>query len=332
MPTALVTAWLVPAAVLLAAGVSKIDPAARRGQGDFLRSIGWTLPRWMLVLHSVAEVAVALGLVITTGVLHTSISAAALMLAVAYLVMIGAALRQPSTPSCACFGATEEPVDARALLRNLLLVGFTAVGVVGSAFGHTPLGLLGGGTIAWVVAAMATAVLLWAAWPRRTGQTSQAGRAGHTAPAAAEQPVPIDELDYQRTPIPMVALQTQDGHDTTLRDLARERPQLLFFVTSGCGACHPTADSVSGWRSELPQLDLRLVRGPADTGVADKWPHEQPWMLVDTHTEALRLLETGGTPSAVLLGADGLLAGGPVHGNADIGQFVAEIRAELQNS
>ena len=36
-----------------------------------------------------------------------------------------------------------------------------------------------------------------------------------------------------------------------------------------------------------------------------------------------------GSPVAVLLGADGLLAGGPVHGVAEIEQFVADIAEQL---
>ena len=54
-----------------------------------------------------------------------------------------------------------------------------------------------------------------------------------------------------------------------------------------------------------------------------------PQTLYDPKRFVYEALRLRGTPSAVLLGADGMLAGGPVAGHDAISTFVADVEAEL---
>ena len=54
-----------------------------------------------------------------------------------------------------------------------------------------------------------------------------------------------------------------------------------------------------------------------------------PQLRIDHEWAALKAVGGYGTPSAVLLGADGLLAGGPVGGGDEVREFVDDIIAQL---
>ena len=129
-----------------------------------------------------------------------------------------------------------------------------------------------------------------------------------------------------RTPALPVLL--GDGTTTNLRWLSAERPQLLLYVSESCGGCQDVIAAVPRWRAELPPLDIRLVlrSKPEDTTLASS---AEPFSVHDTEGLLSETFDMRGTPSALLLGADGLLAGGPIVGGWAVPDFVDEIRAEL---
>lgn len=151
------------------------------------------------------------------------------------------------------------------------------------------------------------------------------GTADPTPTTAADQ-VP-DEDDFERSPIP-AALVLDGAQPLTLQELGAQKAQLLVSVTCLCGGSSQAIDQVAGWQERLPLLDVSLLSSmPADelplprTGAAR--------VLYDHAGLAQRALGMPGSPQAILLGADVLIAGGPVTGLAEIEEFVGDIEAQL---
>lgn len=316
MPTAVVVSWLVPAVVLLLAAVAKVGASARTAEQAFLKSLGWPTSRWLVLAHVLIEAALGVGLIATTGTLLIAVCAATLALMIGYVGTVVRALRLPERPPCACFGEQPEPVTSRTLARNLLLTGFSTAALLAAIAGGSPRELLDPPAWWWLTAVLATGALLFT-----------------MLPIVADGPVPVtadDDLDdYLRTPIPLAYLETADGIETTLRELADERPQLLFFLNGHCGSCLDTAAEIPQWQTRLQALDLRIVAPINELDlVRNHWPDLAPAQLRDVRGEVWRLLG-GATPAAVLLGADGLLAGGPVSGRQQVAAFVEQIELQL---
>jgi hypothetical protein len=94
-----------------------------------------------------------------------------------------------------------------------------------------------------------------------------------------------------------------------------------------CGSCEPVRDKRAEYRALLPEVDVRLLLAePLSSGWTER---EEPQSLHDVDDYVGASLGYAGTPSAVLLGADGLLAGGPVTGDLAVDRFVDEIYESL---
>jgi hypothetical protein len=81
------------------------------------------------------------------------------------------------------------------------------------------------------------------------------------------------------------------------------------------------------YRRLMPEVEVRLL---LTEPVTSRWTEpDEPQSLHDENGYVGESLGYGGTPSAVLLGADGLLAGGPVTGDRAVDRFVDEIYESL---
>ena len=151
-------------------------------------------------------------------------------------------------------------------------------------------------------------------------------------PAPAQDTPDDGLLDYERSPIPhQVLIDAEDGA-TSLRRLAATKAQLLIWVTCGCGRSHTVTEQASRWRESMPQIDVRLVTTLQPTQTAEVFAAYGERFLHDPDGTAFAALGFTGDPGAVLLGADGLLAGGPVSGLDDTLAFAAEVQAALDES
>jgi hypothetical protein len=318
---ALVLAPLACAVVLVLSGVAKYgDPGATRAAFVSMRVPEALRSTTVVRVLPVGEIALGLLLLVTWGWALALVGAAVTVLFAAYWLLVLLVLRRGEEVDCGCFGATgDDRVTGATLARNTLLVGLAALA---TAFGAAQSGLLpalgdlsaGDGTwLAMAAAVTAVAVLVVGRWP------------------SVEVVDDADLLDYQRDPIPFALLRDADDNTSTLRELAAERPQLLLLLSSTCGACHDVAELVPDWLPRLGPVEVQLLFSePLEWLPAEVTPPgAKVWFDVEG---GAGFAFAAGRPSAVLLGADKFLAGGPVAGTSAIKTFVEDVIAEIENA
>ena len=314
---ALVLAPVATAAVLLVSGWAKVGDVT----GMRLAFVAMRVPAALSRPAAVralpfAEIALGLALLLTWGWLLGVVGGVATALFVAYAVLVARVLRSGDSVECRCFGGLGgDRVTSATLARNLVLVALAALAMVFGMGGSgviPALGDLDGAEWWWPV--MTALVVLAAALVVHPGR--------------AEDAVTAEPVDYLRQPIPIGVLVTGDGRRVQLRDLAAQRPQLLVFMSVGCGSCHVLADLLPGLAERLGIVEVVTVFSDQLDTLPDTWeaPRVTPYHDPD---KAVTDLFTSLRPAAVLLGADGLLAGGPVIGVREIEAFVDDIVAEL---
>lgn len=323
--TAALVSPLLLSFVLALSGVAKLrDPGSSAAAFDaldvprpFSRSLFRRGHPWLEVVLSVA-------LLTLPGGWQLAAALAVLVLLAVYLWLIVRALSSADQVDCACFGAIgSDRVTRWTVLRNAWLVLLGVVGVpVAMSDASVLARLVQLGSEAWWLAAVAAGVVTIALVMARPGQSVQA-----SADVTASSDDGQDE--YLRRATPHVPVSLADGTTVSVRALAQHRPQLLIHVSELCGSCSATVAAVPGWREVLPEVDVRLLlRSGADSS---PWASlHEPQSIHDPAGYAAVTMEMPRTPSAVLLGVDGLLAGGPVTGPDAIQAFVEDITTELE--
>ena len=278
-----------------------------------------------------AELVLAAGLLFAPGPLFPVFAIASCALMVFYLVVIARALATGRTEGCNCFGKkSAAPVSRYTLIRNIALTVAGILTVVASFVGgkavvYELVGLNGSGWL-WAVGAGLIALTLWAI---QRGESL-----AEPAPDIPEVVLPsaADESeDYVRVPIPYASIYTTDGRVTTLRDMSRVQARVLFFASPTCGSCTPILKTIPRWQKLLPQLGLHPVFSSEEKiRQAHKLEKldEGVEALVDPKHAAMHNFGRG-TPMAVILGSDGMLAGGPVAGTSDVKQLMDDLLVEF---
>ena len=278
-----------------------------------------------------AELVLAAGLLLAPGPLFPVFAIASCALMVFYLVVIARALATGRTEGCNCFGKkSAAPISRYTLIRNIALTIAGILTVVASFVGgkavvYELVGLNGSGWL-WAVGAALIALTLWAI---QRGESL-----AEPAPDIPEVVLPsaADESeDYVRVPIPYASIYTTDGRVTTLRDMSRVQARVLFFASPTCGSCTPILKTIPRWQKLLPQLGLHPVFSSEEKiRQAHKLEKldEGVEALVDPKHAAMHNFGRG-TPMAVILGSDGMLAGGPVAGTSDVKQLMDDLLVEF---
>ncbi|CAN7466226.1 hypothetical protein LJR027_002961 [Terrabacter sp. LjRoot27] len=324
MPSdALALAPVILAVVLVVSAVGKLrSPSASAEAFRDLRVPAPLSGRLVVEALPWGELLLAALLLLVGGTVGTVAAVAALLLFTAYLVLVVRALGFDEDVECACFGEfAPGRITRRTVVRNAWLVALavTAVGV--ATQGSSVVVRVADGRLPWwwLVAAVAAALTTWLV----AGQAPAQQERGVDPTAYADE-----EGDYVRYRTPALPVTLGDGTTTNLRALSSARAQLLLYVSDTCSSCEAVIAAAPGWSEELTPLDVRLVlrNDPDQTQLTSsdepQTVHDREGLLVDT-------FGVHGTPSALLLGADGLLAGGPVVGVDNVKDFVTDIRAEL---
>ncbi len=115
MSTALITSTVLGAVFTFSGALKLRDP----GWPAAARSLG--TPAWMVPLVAPLELMLGVSLIAGLGVVVGA--ALAVVLLVAFTVVLGRAIRSPDPPVCACFGQwTAKPVGVGSLVRNGVLI------------------------------------------------------------------------------------------------------------------------------------------------------------------------------------------------------------------
>lgn len=322
-PVAALVVVLTLSAVLATSGVAKLrDRRATRDAFDALRvppvvpadAAAGALP-W-------AEIGLAVALVAAPAGWLLPVAGAVALLMLTYTALVVRALGFDEPVSCSCFGRLGRHDVGRVTVARNLLLGVLATALVWWALddGSAPsaFAALDGGdwwTLLAGSASAAVAVLV-------AGGSSTASERGGDSRLDAEL------LDYERQAIPYGALTLHHGRTSTLAELSATQARLLVVLNPSCGPCVRTAERLDDWATRL---------GPA-VGVVAVYPDESSALAATEHARELAAWEpelnvrrvfSVGAPGAVLLGADGYLAGGPVAGEDDVAAFVEDVLDEL---
>ncbi|MFV0463647.1 MAG: MauE/DoxX family redox-associated membrane protein [Nostocoides sp.] len=330
-PYAFALAPLILASVLGLSGAAKLrDATSTRSVIRLLR-----LPRildhqWVAQALPVAEFVLALGLLMPISALFLPASVATAVLMGCYLAIVARAMRFDPRPSCGCFGRIgDQRINRRTLIRNILLALLSGVSLVVAARGETFWSLLadGGSQARWwllgaiIGATVAVLVLGHGSEPRVT-----------PPPAAATASVVQDPEEYIRVPTPLTTVANRQGEVRNLVELSASQPALLVMTNCFCGATGDVVDALPRWREALPALRVDYVTTIPFADHEGRGRGRAPddgWY--DHQSASWQALAARHSPAAVLLGADGLLAGGPVSGLTDIEDFVEEIAEAMED-
>lgn len=341
----LLLAPLILAVVLILSGVMKLrSPEESASAFTSLQLPNWlNQPRFHRALPIVELVLAGLLLVVPSP-LSIFVALVVMGLMLIYVIVIGRALSFGYPVDCSCFGNLGlGEVTVSTLVRNMLLA---VVSIAALAFAvlqpKSALGFLFSSDVStwgWLLGAVVTAVLavliLGGVSARPAEAPVQAPRRAHMDEEEAQEEFE-DEAPYLRVPTPAATVFKADGSRHSIRQLARAQAQLLVFVSPTCGSCMPVLEKMDEMREKVAPVALREVfmmqpeqgQKLIDEGQLPSIEHA----LFDPDRMLSTAIETGGTPSAVLLGTDDLLAGGPVAGGYAVFDFVDDVAAQLQTA
>jgi peroxiredoxin len=126
---------------------------------------------------------------------------------------------------------------------------------------------------------------------------------------------------------PVVELTNLDGETVRLADFAGH-PTALLFWNPGCGFCQRMVDDLKAWESNKPEGAPKLL--VVSTGEVEQ-NREQDLtspVVLDSGFTVGRAFGASGTPSAVLVGADGKIASGLAVGGPTV---ISLLRNEAPN-
>ncbi len=129
-------------------------------------------------------------------------------------------------------------------------------------------------------------------------------------------------------PSPTAYSPSLTGRTATLSELAATQARLLVVLSPGCGPCIRTAEKLDDWAARAgPAVGVVAIYPTAESaaGAVEHAPELATW---EPELNVRRVFSVG-TPAAILLGADGFLAGGPVAGEGAVAGFVTDVLAEV---
>lgn len=341
----LLAAQVLLTATFLVSGLAKLPD--RRATADAMISLRLPAPglhRTVATALPIAEIVLALAVWLPVPVLPVVLAALATLLVAAYWGIIARALTFDERATCSCFGTLGSPEVSRLTLgRNTLLLVLAALALAGAildapgtSLTHSPVPLAQVAT-AVLAASLLTLLTIGGAKPgaEPPGEHTARDRARPAhAPTGADEDGEIEkvaDLDYERAPTPFGVLQREDEQPTTLAQLTAQRAALLIWVRPGCGPCERVLNEVPAWREALEDvLSVRTLfrREPAALAVGVR-ERAGTSAALDVENNLATSLRVNSSPGAVLLGADGMLAGGPVGGAEEVIDFVEQIVTQI---
>ncbi|QFG69288.1 MauE/DoxX family redox-associated membrane protein [Ornithinimicrobium pratense] len=337
MLPALALAPLTLAAVLVLSGLAKLpDSRSTHSMMTLLRLPGVVANAAVARLLPWAELTVAALLLTPWRWTFALGSLAAVLLFLAFWVLIARAMTFDPRPTCACFGRVgDHRITGRTVIRNTILLTLALVTAVVALLGGTATGLLAAfdaGDWAWLLLTVTLAAVTVLVLGTRGDQGAQGPQAGaFSAHVTSQQPGTATSAHKQAgTPAGPVAdglLVDRDLEVIAVGRLAAQQAQLLVLADCWCGSTMVTIDRLPDWRERLPDLGVQLVH----THVPWKEPrlHHLPGVWWDPGARVYSDLQAGASPAAVLVDTRGRVMDGPVNGVEAIEHLVARLSTDV---
>lgn len=316
--------------------------AARQGLVEF--GLPLAVARPGAVALPLVELGTAAALLVPAIVWLGGVAASSLL--TAFTAAIAFNLWRGRRPDCRCFGQIAAgPIGFATVARNAVLV-IVALLIVAQGPDHAWASLpdvltaLSSPSVAAVVGAalvLAIAVLAWLVFQL----LEQNGRllvrvevieaklnAGPASASAAQTPtagLPVG------APAPAFQLAGLHGETLTLDALrANGKPVLLVLTDPDCGPCTALLPDLARWQRELvARLTVAFIsRRSADANRAKATEHGLSNFLVQEKDEVADAFKARGTPAAVLVSADGMIASPVIAGADSIRSLVAQLSGQ----
>jgi thiol-disulfide isomerase/thioredoxin len=340
MDAALLIARLVLAVVFIVAGLAKLSDlkGSRKAITDF--GLPAVLASPLALLLPLAELGVGAALIPASSAWWGALGALGLLLL--FLVGISINLARGRKPDCHCFGQLHSaPAGWKTLARNGVLAAIAGFVVwaayEGGGAGPSALSWLGALSTAQLLSLLGGVLvlsLLAGQWWFLVHLLRQNGRllvrleaveatlaegASVLAPSQNGTPVPRAEGLPVGSEAPQFSLSGLHGETLTLEALRSSgKPLMMLFTDPGCGPCNALLPDVGRWQEEhAKKLTLSLVsRGEVEENKTKASEHGLSNVLLQKDWEVSESYQVRGTPSAVLISADGKVAS-PVAGGAE---------------
>lgn len=351
MDTALLLARLVLAAVFAVAGVAKLLDL----EGSRRALTGFGVPEKLAkpggLALPIVEIIVAILLLPTATAVVGGIGA--LLLLLAFVGGIAFNMTKGRAPDCHCFGQLHsEPAGWRTLARNSVLSAVALFLVVGgwSDPGHSLVAWLGdlstGERVLGAMLILAAIAIVAQGWllVHLLGQNGRVllrldaieSMIAEGGLLSAEQPEPAPTQGSGGLPLgspaPSFRLEGLHGETMTLDALrAPGKPVMLLFSDPGCGPCNALLPEVGKWQKEhAARLTIAMItRGTAEANKAKAAEHGLTHVLLQQDREVSNEFKAFGTPTAVIVRADGTI-GSAVSGGAEaIRQLISKTTGTL---
>ncbi len=328
----------VLAGVFLVAAIAKLLDCA--GTRETLAQFG--VPERAAAPGAIAlpllELAIAVSLVPSATARWGAV--AAFVTLVVFTGAIAVTLSRGAAPDCNCFGGlTRTAVGRGTLIRNVLLAalaGFAAAAGTDGAVAWIRDAVADDRV--WVIAIVAlTAIVLglaWFSWQllrqngrlllRLDAQTSELAAGTTFAPSLAEgDAAPVFSRDDLAGEV--VSLETL---------LAPGLPVALVFSDPDCGACQaPLEHAARVQRERGGELTVAIVARGHEERLHDRAGELGLARVVhDADDSLFGAYRFAGSPGAVLIGADGRIAGAPVMGAAEVTELLGGTYAQPELS
>lgn len=321
MATALVIARLALAVVFLVAAFAKLVDRAgtRQAVGDF--GVPRRLARPIASALPFVEIAVAVALVPPAAARWGAVSAIALL--GLFVVAIVVNLARGRRPDCRCFGQLQStPIGSKTILRNLGLAAvasFVAWGGHAQAASPSWLGDVSGAGWAGLAVGLLllgmAAVQAWFVVNLRGQHGRLLVRVAAVEAALVDEGINVPGGPGLGLPVgseaPEFSLTGLYGETLTLGSLrAAGHPVMLVFTDPNCGPCAQLMPDIGRWQDELAgQLTIALLSwGSVEENRAKAAEHGVSRVLLQREQEVAQAYQYAGTPSAVIVGADGRIA------------------------
>lgn len=285
------------------------------------------------------EVAVAV-LLLLPGWVGVAGALLALILLGVFSAVVGYALGKGKIASCGCFGAAGPPISPYTLWRNVGLLILGALALAGHLYAPAP--LLTAETItATVLLTVAVTLAVWAVVTERDRNLVDQMRRveAHMAEefeamqqSYASAPAANGPEEYRPQPLPDLDVDHPELGRIRLAQLVAHKPVVLVGFSAFCGACEEAVEAIPRWQEQLGDaVDVVAIHRETAQPALERFPYLHGHLVVDAYGYVFRVLRLG-NPSAVLLGADHTISGGPVIGAKQIPGFIDDIADQLKEA